>query len=65
MEALTELSHVYCQMISTPCHYLKVMSLKQPLGVRKASGMHIPSMEEGIRSLCRVELMGQWVVMSS
>lgn len=32
------------QMVSASHHYLKVVSLGQPLGVGKANGVHIPRM---------------------
>jgi len=38
-------------MISTPHHYLKVVSSEQPLGVRKARRMHLPRMGKEVRSL--------------
>lgn len=39
------------QMVSASHHYLKVVSLGQPLGVGKANGMHIPRMGWGGESL--------------
>lgn len=48
------------QVLSIPHHCPKTVSLEWPLEARKASGSHIPRMEEGEEpSECPSQLMGQ------
>lgn len=50
-------------MFSTPHHYLKAMSLEQPLGVGKAGGTHILGQEKNEEpQSASVQLTGQLAV---